>query len=118
MTKGWITPTGDYYENDQAHSLDVEVPQRPSGFHNWNGSTWVLNQAAKDAADAAARAAIDSTEAQEAKLDAQIVTDLNRTRANIESTVDAAFPTATAAQKAIHVRTFVLAQASARKVLR
>lgn len=50
----YITPDGSYYQGDRAHILDKEVPERPSSFHYWDfvTSSWVLNQAAKDAADA------------------------------------------------------------------
>ena len=41
----YIKPDGSYYEGDREHALDVEVPQRPSPDHDWDGAAWVLNAA-------------------------------------------------------------------------
>lgn len=39
----FITPEFEYYEGDRINHLDVEVPQRPSLFHVWDGSRWIEN---------------------------------------------------------------------------
>lgn len=64
------------------------------------------------------RMADDSTEAAQAKADAQIQTDLNRTRQNISNLIDTIFPTFTTQQRAFLERLTVLSQTAARKVLR
>lgn len=37
----FVTPAGSYYQGDRAHALDIEVPQRPSSYHTWNGAAWI-----------------------------------------------------------------------------
>ena len=45
--------SGGYYEGDRASHLDIEVPQRPSVLHVWDGAAWVLDaQAQRDALQA------------------------------------------------------------------
>lgn len=34
---------GEYYEGDKADHRHIEVPQRPSPLHEWDGDGWVLN---------------------------------------------------------------------------
>jgi len=45
MRSFWIRPDGSYYEGNREHPLDIEVPQRPSLLHEWNGEAWVQNAA-------------------------------------------------------------------------
>lgn len=115
----YITPQGRYYENEREHALDVEVPQRPSLFHHWDGASWVLDQSAQHAEDAAAaRAAIDAAEAAQAKADAQLIADLNLTPAEVNVAVDQLFSTWTAPQRAFLKRLTRMVLAAARRVLR
>lgn len=39
----FIDTNGNYCEGDKASHLDIEVPQRPSPNHIWNGTVWVLS---------------------------------------------------------------------------
>lgn len=39
---GYVNSLGSYYEGDPQPGF-TKVPQRPSQFHNWSGSTWVLD---------------------------------------------------------------------------
>lgn len=45
---GWISPEGSYHENDPMLG-SVEVPQRPSALHAWNGTEWAIDPAAFNA---------------------------------------------------------------------
>ncbi len=80
-------------------------------------------QAAEAAAVAAAEAIqarreTDLTEEQQAKIDAQIQSDLNMTPAEVNSTVDSVFAGFTAGQRTFLKRLVRMVLASARKVLR
>ena len=56
---GYIDRNGSYYEGDRQGS-DAEVPQRPSPYHDWNGTAWVAGEAAKSAMWDAIKAERDS----------------------------------------------------------
>lgn len=80
-------------------------------------------QAAEAAAVVAANAiqtrrAADLTEEQQAKLDAQIQSDLNMTPVEVSSTVDSVFAGFTAGQRTFLKRLVRMVLAAARKVLR
>ena len=108
-----------YYEGDRAHPLDIEVPQRPSSFHSWDGARWVLDQPAKDAVDAKRqREADDEVERAANKADAQIQSDLNMTIAEVGTLIDTLFAGWTAPQRLFMKRLTRIVLAAARKVLR
>lgn len=44
---GFIDSDGNYYEGIKAHKSHVEVPERPSVYHNWDGKDWVEDTAKK-----------------------------------------------------------------------
>lgn len=98
------------------------IPPRPSMFHSWNGSEWVVEpqnaQAAADAAALAARMAADGDEAAQARQDAQIQSDLNMTPAEVNAAVDTIFSGFTAPQRAFLKRLVRMVLAAARRVLR
>lgn len=76
--------------------------------------------AARAAAKAAAddREAFDISEVAQAKIDAQIQSDLNMTTAEVNSTVDTVFSGFTAPQRAFLKRLVRIVLAAARRVLR
>ncbi len=45
----FVKPTGEYYEGDRAHILDLLVPQRPSPLHKWGfpSSAWLIDTVAQ-----------------------------------------------------------------------
>jgi len=115
----WTTKQWDGQE--EMADDDPNLTFRPSPFHNWNGSAWVLDQAAKDAADAlAARVAIDDAERLAAKVDAQILGDINMDAATVATTIDALFAGApfTNGQRTYLKRLTRMAQIAARAKLR
>lgn len=42
----FVDSSGSYYEGDKSKPSDTAVSQRPSPFHSWSGSLWVLNLSA------------------------------------------------------------------------
>ncbi len=38
---GYIKPDGSYYGGDRESPLDIQVPNRPTPDHTWDGSQWV-----------------------------------------------------------------------------
>jgi hypothetical protein len=55
MVMGFIDSGGNYYEGMKAHKSHIEVPERPSMYHNWDGKDWIEDtatmQAEKDLTD-------------------------------------------------------------------
>lgn len=45
MTKAWITPDGNYYVGTHVAEGSIEVPERPSGYHQWVDGEWALDVA-------------------------------------------------------------------------
>lgn len=39
----WITPKGQIYYGAQNLPDDVQIPDAPDQFHDWNSEAWVLN---------------------------------------------------------------------------
>lgn len=48
---GFIDNGGNYYEGMKAHKSHLEVPERPSLYHAWDGNDWVEDTAKKQADD-------------------------------------------------------------------
>lgn len=45
---GFIDENGQYYQGDRRGN-DLEVPERPDQFHDWNGAAWVAGASVKAA---------------------------------------------------------------------
>lgn len=92
----WLDARGNYYEGDRAHALDIEVPQRPSPEHRWDGSVWV-----EDAALVAARRRreVDEQERAAARMDTPMRALLDSTPEQIETWVGINFPSITPAEE-------------------
>lgn len=45
----WITPDGSYYEGQFVAEGSIEVPQRPSEFHEYVNGEWVYSAVLKRA---------------------------------------------------------------------
>lgn len=69
-------------------------------------------------AQAASRAATDENERQAAKLDAQILADINMTPADVATTIDTVFASWTAPQRTFMKRLVRIVLLAARRVLR
>jgi len=44
MTQYFINSRGQYYQGDRMAPQDLEVPERPSGLHIWDGTSWVYSE--------------------------------------------------------------------------
>ena len=42
--KFYIDTQGKYYQGDKVIYSDIEVIERPSGIHIWNGTEWVIDE--------------------------------------------------------------------------
>lgn len=45
----YLDKQGNYYQGDKSLYSDIEVPERPSGVHTWNGKEWVIDEVKKAA---------------------------------------------------------------------
>lgn len=43
QTKYYIDQQGNYYGGDRQNQNDIEVSERPSQYHVWDGSQWVID---------------------------------------------------------------------------
>jgi hypothetical protein len=83
--KSFVSPVG-YYEGDKQSPNDIEVPQRPDHFHDWDGATWQLNIARKAAADAIIAADLaDSEDLATVKADNQLINFVQMTPVEINT---------------------------------
>jgi len=79
------TVAGNYYTGDKKHYIEsIEVPERPSSNHTWNGSSWELDlslskTAALDEVKARAKELIDDLDLSVDKADIRTALISHRT---------------------------------------
>lgn len=104
---------------DGSYTADLDAAATPEQINQ--AAQLLASEAANAEASAAAmqtRIATDTAEEQQAKIDAQIQSDLSMTPAEVNSTVDTLFAGFTAPQRTFLKRLVRMVLAAARKVLR